>query len=506
MKPEKKPPVQPEAKKTNVYKEWWAHVKSQKADLYILIGFHVIFAILLRYFYPISDVTPDTEGYILDSYKTYPFVYGTLRPLGYSNFISILHSYSTFPVFITQYILYSTSIILFYFTITYFFRVTIAWQKWLLLAMLTLSIPTLYMTNVIMSDALFTALTIIIVTLLIWILRTGNGLLILSMLGITLFTATVRYLGLIYPALIIPVLYISVRNKLVATVYSILLAGSLFMYIEYIKDNTLRDQGVHVFSAFSGWQKANNALHVIPHIDTTLPIVETDDKELLYIDTLVNLTYKHFSHLYPGDDEVTYELMWNEKSPLKLAQVFSANQSQEEDYHKIWNRISPSFSDYGDLLIQQNFTEYLRYYIWNNTLRTFHPPAETLESYADTNTTKIKIVNAWFGWKEGDKIGPRADVLRPVLKASPFLFSLYWMIYIGSIIAYVVLIIKNRFTYNSLLFKTITLLIAFTGAYTLASIYAAPVNLRFLLPIRAFIIVMPFLLLYAQRVNIEKPE
>lgn len=484
-------------------KEWWNFIQQHKALALIFIAFHIIFAFILRYYYPYTDISSDSGSYIRTSFKNIEFAYGGPRPLGYSNILGILHSTSTAPVFIVQYMVYCISLFCFYFTLIYFIRSRHLLFNYLLLACLIIFIPGLYMTNMLMSDSIFSSLTILIITLLIWVQHTGKAAFIIPMILITVFAVTIRYIGFIYPALIIPVLYIAVRNKLHATLYSVLLVGSILLYVEHIRTATEEETGVRIFSGFAGWQKANNALHIVPHIDTSMPIVKTTDHEMLYFDTLTYLCYRFYGHVFPDSNEVTYDFIWNEESPLKIGMNYYGDKIKEYDYYTTWNKVSSRFNDYADLLIKQNFREYVRYYIYNNAKRTLHPPLEVLSAFADSATIKGVVVTDWFDWKDNEQIYPRKDFLRPALLKMPTVYTFYWCALFISIMMYLAFLILKPGIFKKPTFSITTLLIVFILIYTAASIYAAPVNLRFLLPLRPLMVALPFILAHVySNVNI----
>lgn len=476
------------------------YLKQHRQEHVILIAFYIIAACILRYCYPYTEIFSDTGGYMnwSDLNPVKPYDFGGPRPMGYTNFITFLKgiSSSTFIIFFAQYILHCVASYFLYFSTTYIFNITSSKLRYLLLACTLLYIPGIAAANMVMSDSLFTSLTIIIVTLSMWLSYKPNIYWLLAITVFIFWAVTIRYIGLIYPAICIPVLFISMKQKLQAAAFSGLLLILLWSYAQYIINGTDREMGIAVFSGFSNWQKANNALHVVPHLDKSKPLVNgLEDDFQIAADSLVRLTYQTNSDIYADDNEVTYDHIWHKRSSLKVIHRYYGAINNDDTYYPSWNKVSVELGDYANKLITAHFGLFFRYYLLNNTVRTIHPPEEIFETGTDT-LTAAKASRSWFQLGKQNYMPPRQDVLRPFLKNASVAFTIYWILFACCLVYSIFLLTTRRLQLSDNKTRTIIVIIWFILAYTAANIYAAPVNLRFLLPLRPFILALTFILFH----------
>lgn len=473
--------------KTGTFRDYVDFIKADRKILYIFLAFHIAFAILLQYCYPYPDLKTDTGGYI--NWIFQGFLHGGPRPLGYSYFIDYVNSIAsgTGAIFLAQYLIYCLAIFFFYTSTVYLFHISNTKLKYTYLVLTLLFIPGLYTTNLLMSDNLFTSLTLILITFCLWLVHRPLVVLLVPIVILLLWIISIRYLGLAYPAFIIPVIFLAFRKKIVPIVSSLLIVVILYGYIQKIKRGTEEDQGVEIFSAFGGWQHANNALHVIPHIDLSEPAISSTDQDMLFIDSIVRYSYSINAHLYPDEYSTSYAFIWLDSLPLRMAFNYMMPRLNKGSYYGNWNEMGLKLQEYGSLLIKEHFPEYFRYYLVNNTLRTAHPPVEIFESF---DNPKAAVINQWFNLSDDLDTMPRYDFLRPVLRNLSPVYTFYWILFLVSSGYFGVMVWRKRIGTGSTLFKLILTLWVFVVMYTAASIYGASVNLRFLLPLRPAIVVL----------------
>jgi len=278
---------------------------------------------------------------------------------------------------------------------------------------------------------------------------------------------------MVYLAVIIPVLLVSYKQKVFAIAASFLIVVVVYAYTENVKQQTGNDLDVEVFSGFAGWQKANNALHIIPHIDISESAIGDDaDNNILRIDTIVRTTYPFNKSHYPDKHSVSFDFIWSDSLPLRTAFWYQRLLAREESYYHNWNIAGLQFSEYADLLVKEHPKEFFRYYILNNAVRAFYPPSEVFESFADSVYTPV--ISDWFNLTSGESIRPTNDFLRPLLRNLSFLYSFYWLLFGASVVYVGTQLLRLRMNIGSLFFKIIMLLTFFTFIYLVASIYAAP--------------------------------
>lgn len=479
----------------NKYK---GQIKENKREGYTAIIFYLLTGAIIFLCYPYPDIMPDTGSYLN---FVYPQIsYGGPRPLGYSVFLSILRDIyaGTGLIFFVQYIVFCLSSFFFYSSTVYIFSIDNLILRYTYLGISLVNIAGLYASNMMMSDSLFASLSLILFTLCLWAVHKPVKGLIIPIILLTTLIIPFRYIGMVYPVLVIPVLLLSYKNKVLPLLASAFIITFIFSYVNTVKEGTLKHQGVEVFSGFSGWQQANNALHVIPHINLETALVEQwENKDLVFLDRVVRKSYGHNGHLYPAANEVGYPFIWSDSLPLRI--VFNSyrgntDAAKRNKYYTDWNKLGLVYSEYGNLLIKQYFSEYLRYYLLNNAIRSLHPPIEIFESYNQMGDTHI--LKLFFGWESDYKFEPKKDIFRPVLLQLSWFYTFYWCLFgIAMLMLARVWLLKKGAADNKTIMM-ILLLILFALTYTAASIYGAPVNLRFLIVVRPILIGAFFIVLH----------
>jgi hypothetical protein len=161
--------------------------------------------------------------------------------------------------------------------------------------------------------------------------------------------------------------------------------------------------GVKTFSAFSGWQMANNALHILQHkeikIDTThIAEEDTDTKPIL------NLVNKYFdtakSPLLSASASAVY--IWNVNSPLKQYVPVYMQQNSLKSFFDSWQNLGPVYNKFGSYIIFQQPVAYFNYFVLPNINNYFKPDLEAINSYCvDADTIPPVVVN-YYGYKTNE--------------------------------------------------------------------------------------------------------
>jgi hypothetical protein len=215
-----------------------------------------------------------------------------------------------------------------------------------------------------------------------------------------------RYVALFYPV-VAATCYCWLRRdwwfRLAAMAGSvaIVVAGVL-----YTRELTKAETGVATFSAFSGWQMANNALHLYPWLPVDsagLPPVAVP---------LAGDVDRYFSRegaaLKKNPVGATTAYMWERSSPLH--EYFDAyrrphsflRQGQDTaqlSYFTAWNRVAPVFSQYGYFLLRRHPLAFSRYYLWPSAKSFFFSPLDVLNTYLDGKKEIDPIAKDWFGYR-----------------------------------------------------------------------------------------------------------
>jgi len=229
--------------------------KEQKNDLLFIIIFYVLAFIILKYLYPYPDGISDSGGYVAAAISK---VYDGYRPFGYSRFLILVHNYSSsisFLVFL-QYFINVIASIFFIFSLKYFFTPKNNYVFSGTLIVSLCSILTIYLTNSVLSDSLFSSLTILWVTFNMWFIRNQKVFIragLLFLIFVTLyFLVSLRYTGIIYFLIeLFLILYLLLRqNKILALFSSFVLSITI---INFYKDQVILTQKITEIDTFTGF-------------------------------------------------------------------------------------------------------------------------------------------------------------------------------------------------------------------------------------------------------------
>jgi len=464
--------------------------KAQLAELLCITLGLIIIHILLYIWYPTPCTYYDTNNY-LQSAEQHGFL--GYRPFGYSAFLIFVKSFSptTYAVYLFQFLLNYISSVFFIFTIKYIFRPASKIASYAFTFFVLFSPAILYMTDYIMSDSIFISFTVMWLTSSIWILY-NRSIAATVIHFITLFILIqVRYSGLFYPVFSIAIfIYCYKKKPLVAIALSlipILIGWELYSSTKK-KMNKL--VSVNIFSGFSGWQLANNAMHMIPYID--LKPEDISDPELKRIHT--------YARALPDSvyikNGITAGYIWDREYPLKQY-LYKTMEENNRPYHRAWVYASIDLGRYGGMLIRKYPGEFARHYIMPNIKEAIYPSfCEALAFY-----TVVPSDNKWFVQKPEDYVQPTNDVFNksyaPLL---PVITFIQWMLVFAALIAGIFL--RKRIPFTAMQRIIFFMLLMFGVVYMAFNIYATPFTIRYVLPIHALQVALVFMLLIQ---GIKKP-
>lgn len=424
--------------------------------------------VLFKWAYPFPDFFVDSYTYIRAAADHDSISY---RPIGYSLFLRLVHSISVKDLFLVtiQYALVQSASLYLFFSLRRWISLSVGTER-ILLAFILLDPLVLYVSNCVSSDALFTALSLVWIAGLLGLIRRPSWS---RLVGVTILLAmifTIRYNALYYPV-VAAVAFLLCEKKFgykaagIAAGLLVVVAGTT-----WIKELTRRQTGAAVFSAFSGWQMANNALNMYPYIPTDTGAQSSPEFRQLAV-----ITQRYFdsagASLRNKTPSATTAYMWEKGSPLK--RYFSIyQQTNHLSYFDAWNRVSPVFSKYGYDLVRKHPLAFGRYYCLPSAQRFFLPPLEVFVRYNDGKDTVDAVARDWFRYRT-----TRVTVYSPTVQAV-LLQPLSWLFLFlnGAFVVTAFLVLRTGRSANATVFK-------FIGAYFLANagfcIFAAPNELRY---------------------------
>lgn len=443
--------------------------------------------IIFKLCYPFADYFNDSFTYIDTAANHYSM---SVRPIGYSRFLELVHlvtSSDTVVVFL-QYFTIQAGALMLFFTLRYFFPLPKKASNWLF-GILLFNPLYLYISNYISSDALFAGVGLMWIITLIWIINKPRWLQLLPLAGLLFIMFSLRYTALYLPAVALLTLLLSRRNWLFKLTGITVTVLPLFIEYQRIKAVTKKETGTAVFSAFSGWVAANNALHMYPYIN-----VRNEDFSSPECKALNHLVKQYFDTApasalpYPY---VRVHYMWGSISPLKAYMQAVEEKKKIKSYFDAWHAVAPVFLQYSNQLIRQHPIAYARYFLWPNAKEYCVPPLESLLSYNEMRTTVDSPAIKWFRYKSEKVSSINPTIQGKILSPVPWLFFLVNIFFCGSVV--LILIRRRQYALSPGLLRTLSLASAFFIITFCFSTYAAPIIFRYqLLPMiiySAFLII-----------------
>ncbi len=424
----------------------------------------IIYFILLRVLYPIGSFFWDSDPYIQAASLKLEVSY---RPLGYSNCLSFFHaiSHSDCIVVLAQYIANVIANLFLFFTLLYFFSLKKIYQVILFILLICNPLYVLY-SNYIISDAFFCSLSVVWFTVLLWIMYRPRWIYFFIQLVLLYWLFLLRYNAIIYP-FIVAVAYLLSKRSIWKKIISITI--TFLVIIEMINSITHKTEeatGIATFSAFGGWQLANNSMFALAHVNLDSAAFNTKtSKEICifiknYFDTLK--TKDSFNH-----DTVYMDFMWHwcwysplikywhyyipryyaihppDKTTDRLITSWTATgpvywirRKQPQYDIAEWIVMGPIFKEFATEVIKKYPVEYLRYFIWPNIKLYFHPPVELYNYYNDNVNTLGPIETAYYNFSS-NKIDQSHAGLLPILMGPwVWLFPLINILFLLLVTAY----------------------------------------------------------------------
>jgi len=391
---------------------------------------------IFKQFYPFASFFQDSYTYLDVAAHGDPISY---RPIGYSWFLVATHfisSSDTFLVFI-QYCILQLAGFYIYFSVEVLYSPRRAVGN-ILFFFLLFNPLHLYLAGAVSSDALFTGLSLVWLTELLWLMHSPSWGRLVRQVALLVVIFSILYNALCYPV-IAAAAFLFVRKgigfKIAGIASSVL---TLVLGAMVVGQLTKEQTGVRVFSAFSGWQMANNALYIYPYVK-----VERDrlpSPECRELDSMVAAHFEVSGTSRPGHQSVDTWYMWDPGSPLKRY-MFLRQRREHTSYFTAWNRVGPVFSQYGFYLLSHHPLLFSREYVWPSARMFFYPPMDVLAQYNLGMSEVDPLAVEWFHLKS-TRVWARSFTAQGIILGwAPVL---YLVLNIGFVIAGILLLLKYR--------------------------------------------------------------
>lgn len=370
--------------------------RQNKRYAIIALGGSIALFTIFKILYPFPDFFSDSYSYIFAAIANLDV---SIWPIGYSKFLRWFHfiTYSDTALIAFQYYFYILSALYFFFTVLYFYKPVKA-NRIILLIFLFFNPLFLYLCNYVNSDPLFLALSLLWFTELLWILQRPTVYHIIVQ-GILLFACfTVRNNAYIYP-FIMMVAFVLTRLKWWVKVWGSALGLLLIIpFIIHTRNAAYKMTGTKMFSFFTGWQLANNALYMWEYADT----LKTLPREAKELDELSKDFYSRTIPEFRSYYLLPYVGNFFIREPFAPPKIYLEKHfSTTDEYSSVvaWGKASVVFGEFGQYIIIHNPKAYFWKFVVPNMRNTFYPPLEKLEVYNLGVDNIDPIAQYWFHLK-----------------------------------------------------------------------------------------------------------
>jgi len=442
--------------------------------------------IVFKCLYPYPDFFTDSYSYIQTAAQQDAIGY---RPVGYSLFLRLVHVFSSSATLVVtlQFLLVQGASV----------GLVLTLRRWcalkegvvgVLMGFILLNPVIPYMCNYISSDALFIGLSLIWLTVLTGVLRDGKWWRLVVQVVLLFVIFNVRYVALFYPAVAALTILLARRGWVYGLAGVVASVGVVVACTLWIKAITKKETGADVFSAFSGWQIANNALNIYEEIpvDTVgLPSAECRElagdvqryfasrKPVLVDDTTVEKIGAAETKKEPA---VTTAYMWVRSSPLHVY-LRDYKVHNRLGYFDAWNRVGVIYSQYGYFVARKHPVDYLRYYGWPSAKTYFLTDLDVIASFNEGKPEIDPVAVDWFRLPRRRVEVCSATVQGKLLAPVPWLYFLLNIAYV--VAAALFLPFRSLREENRVFTGSFRLASAFLLANTFFSIFATPSVFRY---------------------------
>ena len=473
-------------------------ILTEKKYLLIALTGAILQFIIFKILYPFPDFISDSYSYIETNLN---HMQVNIWPIGYSKFLSLVHWLTSSHVALVslQYLILVISLLYFFYAVLYLFEFSRRFRI-TLFCFLFFNPLFSYLSNCVLSDALFLAVSLVLFTQWLWMLRRpafSNLVLQGILIGIAF---SIRYTAIYYPFVsVVVILFASYR--LPVKLAGIALPWMLIVpFILYTQEKTKEITGTAEFSVFGGWQIANNALYMREHIQVDSTVLPEGTQEL---DRMARAYFRKI----PAEQRelASIEGTFFIKVPNAILKPYLEARYWDMDavgYFRSWGKVSPVYKKYGSYLIKKYPLAFTRYYLLPNTQNYFVPYLEKFGSY---NIGWNKVGDAateWFKLNSNDVHHiPPGEFQGYIFFIYPIFFAMLNLYFAGGFLCF--LFSGNwkrheRFTVMAVL-ATASFLLCNFGF----SVFATPVVLRY--QILPMILLFCFSLLLTEQI-ILKPN
>ncbi len=285
----------------------------------------------------------------------------------------------------------------------------------------------------------------------------------------------IRHAGMIFPIMTFLIFFLrfKIKGLLVSPVIFIL----IFIVVEQARQRNKNTFEVETFSGFSGWLRANNALIIIPFIETPPESFARKSSERIH-----EFALKREKTIYNKDKIFQGGMMWTQESPLYDFFHEQKNENAKDDM-VLWIQLGKTHKKYANELILKHPFLFLKKFIIPNVSRIFyHGGIKDYYRLATpyTRLQKFDEIKEWCKLKDKPSI-PKNDIYLNYY-TNQFFNQINigkWIFIFCSLLLY--FFYKNQIKYSKEQKIFITIIILFNILYLGMLSVIVPIIPRFLL-------------------------
>jgi len=435
--PAKRPAKAPELQVQPSFLDYIWKDKRNRAYLLFALAAFVLQFIIFKFKYPFANYMPDSYSYLEAAYTNADV---NMWPVAYSKFLRMISVFTHEDKIVVglQYFFMQASTLLFFYSLCYFLKPGKVYRNIMYIFFVFSPLPS-YIANYISADAMFIGLSLCWVSSLLWIIYQPRPWQIPIQAILLLACFTVRYNAIYYPV-IAGLAFILSRQRWLLKLAGIGLGCILVACsILYTAAKMEKMTGQRQFSAFGGWQLANNALYMYEQIrpEDRKPVparyAKLEAMVRQHMDTLKKVK------LTSDDSASTFFYLWSSHGPLiKYMQKEWKNDSTS-GYFKRWASEGPLYASYASYLISQYPAKFVKAFVLPNAFKFVVPPSEFIGVYNMGSDSVGKLAKDWFNYKSLKILehGKKHTIIKAVIWAPVFaamVNSLVVICFIGLII------------------------------------------------------------------------
>jgi hypothetical protein len=459
------------------FRQWLWEDKENRRLLWISIIAIVVQFAMFKAFYPLPNFMPPDSSYYLEAASNNQTI--NFWATGYSKFLRLVSSLtrSDMALVIFQYLLLEASVLFLLFSLRYLTS-TGRWAFRILTGVCILNPLLPHISNFVSSDSLFTALSLVWFTQLMWILYKPTLRLLLWHALVLVLAFMVRYNALYFPFISLTIiLIVRVPQKIKWTGIAVIILG-IGGFIGRTQYEYYKLTGTVQYSAFGGWQLAANSLYGYayskPMSSKSMPQKFKALHKIVnhHMDSLNRIPF-----IFRPDLDIGVYYLWDSKSPLKMYLERQPLKDSAMPYFNRWASVAPLYASYGRYIILHYPRSFFKHFAWQNFLRYYAPPAGFMESY---NREEMKVDEKaveWFGWKNNKIYNNFGDRKIEIAEVFSIILAILNLMFLASFIGFATLGgFKKCGVYSK---RILWLTVATWLSNMVFSVFSAPIELRY---------------------------